>query len=89
MTGCRAWPTAAGTRRYQHACRPTGYAVADENGVYWMDDAGTVYRREVANCGSTRTVMVSGSPKSSAPSQDDVVLYWGTGSPNQILQWAK
>lgn len=78
-----------GAPALQQLASPAGYAVEDETGMYWMDDAGTVYRCVASDCAGTKIVLTESGANSSQPFQDGAALYWGGGSPNRVVRLAK
>lgn len=66
-----------------------GNAVEDDNGLYWIDNAGSVYRCTPANCANTKVVLATGQTDINTLFQDDSALYWARSSPNQIIRLAK
>jgi hypothetical protein len=64
-------------------------ATEDAAGLYWIDDNGTLSTCQVANCAATTRILAIGQTEPRGLIRDEVALYWGRSTPNQIMRLAK
>ena len=68
----------------------TFVATEDENGVYWFDSDGNLYRCSPTDCSQTQTVLAKGqSLNGNVLLQDATALYWAVANPYRIMRIAK